>query len=131
MNLADMTFSHLVEIVIVVVLAIAALLAVARMVRGPSVMDRAVANEVLVSTIVCMLGLEAAITRDTSTIPILISLSLIGFASSVAVARFTSHDGHGIPDEDMHIFEATEIEGLPEDPASVPVSTRRDKGEMQ
>lgn len=105
----------------IIVLTIAALLAVARLVRGPAAMDRAVANEVLVSTIVCMVGVEAAITRDDSTLPILISISLIGFVSAVAVARFMSHDYDGIKLRSHTVKEAHEIEGVHPDPSTVPV----------
>ncbi|MDO5696449.1 MAG: monovalent cation/H+ antiporter complex subunit F [Dermatophilus congolensis] len=125
-----MTTSDTIVVVLIVVLAAAALMSVTRIIRGPTVMDRAVANEVLVSTIVCMLGLEAAITRDMSTLPILISLSVIGFVSSVAVARFASNESEGVDADELHIYEAHEIEGLPEDPASVPVTRHRDEGEM-
>ncbi|GAB3623095.1 hypothetical protein GCM10027418_11770 [Mariniluteicoccus endophyticus] len=79
-------------VVIGVMLTVAAALTVHRIVRGPSVADRAVANEVLVATMICALGVEAAITRHVSTVPILVSLSLVGFLSSVAVARFVGRD---------------------------------------
>lgn len=81
--------------VIVVVLGAAGLLATVRIIRGPSVLDRAVASEVLVATLVCALGLEAATARHTTTLPILVSLSLIGFIASVAVARFVARDPEG------------------------------------
>lgn len=79
-------------VVIGVVLAAAAAVALVRVVRGPSVLDRAVATEVLIATLVCALGLEAATTRHSTTLPILISLSLVGFVGSVAVARFVGRD---------------------------------------
>ncbi|WP_341746812.1 monovalent cation/H+ antiporter complex subunit F [Dermatophilus congolensis] len=75
----------------VVMLLVSALLSVFRMVVGPTAVDRAIANEVLVSTVVCVLGLYIAATRDGSTVSILISLSLVGFVSSLAVARFAAH----------------------------------------
>lgn len=74
--------------VIVGCLGLSALLSVVRIVRGPSVLDRTVASEVLVSTIVCALGALAAINRSSTTLPLVISLSLVGFLGSVAVARF-------------------------------------------
>ncbi|HET7305095.1 MAG TPA: monovalent cation/H+ antiporter complex subunit F [Segeticoccus sp.] len=77
---------------IAAVLVGAAAVALVRVVRGPSVLDRAIATEVLISTLVCALGLEAAITRHSATLPILISLSLVGFVGSVAVARFVGRD---------------------------------------
>lgn len=70
----------------------AASLTLVRLVRGPSVLDRVVASEVLVATVICALALEAALTRHTTTLPILISLSLVGFVGSVAVARFVARD---------------------------------------
>lgn len=73
-------------------LVVAALLAVARMVLGPTVLNRALANDVLVSCIVCALGVEAVAARHTTTLPILVTLSLLGFAGTVAVARFVARD---------------------------------------
>lgn len=81
-----------VVITIAAVLVAAAAIALVRIVRGPSVLDRAVATEVLVSIAVCALGVEAATTRHSATLPILVSLSLVGFAGSVAVARFVGRD---------------------------------------
>ena len=72
---------------IALALGLSALLAVVRIVRGPSVLDRTVATEVLVSTLVCALCAEAAINRHATTLPIVISLSLLGFLGSVSVAR--------------------------------------------
>ncbi len=83
------------------VLSISAALALIRIVRGPSVLDRAVGVEVLVSTIVCALGVEAATTRHTATLPLLISLSLVGFIGSVSVARFVARDRDEEPHTDQ------------------------------
>lgn len=77
---------------IVVVLGTAAALTLTRMVRGPSVLDRAIAAEVILTILVCALGAEAALTRHTTTLPILVSLSLLGFIGSVAVVRFVPAD---------------------------------------
>lgn len=74
------------------VLVVSALLVLVRIIRGPSVLDRTVASEVLVSVIVCGLGLEAAVNRHATTLPILVSLSLTGFVGSVAIARFVARD---------------------------------------
>ena len=82
----------LVAVVAGILLTVSAALALVRIVRGPSVLDRAVGVEVLVSTMVCGLGVEAATTRHTATLPLLISLSLVGFIGSVSVARFVARD---------------------------------------
>lgn len=74
------------------VLLASAALTLARIVRGPSVLDRIVGTEVLVSTLVCALGAHVALRPGSTTLPLLISLSLVGFVASVAVARFVARD---------------------------------------
>jgi multicomponent Na+:H+ antiporter subunit F len=71
------------------VLGLSALLLVARISLGPTMLDRVVALDVLVAVIICGLALEAAVNRHTTTLPILVVLSLLGFVGSVSVARFT------------------------------------------
>lgn len=74
------------------ILFLSALLTLVRIIRGPSVLDRVIASDVMVSIIVCVLAVEAIVTDHSSTLPILISLSLMGFVGSVAVARFVARD---------------------------------------
>ncbi|WP_252274641.1 monovalent cation/H+ antiporter complex subunit F [Nocardioides sp. LMS-CY] len=76
-------------VVCVVVLGVAALLLVARISLGPTMLDRVVALDVLVAVVICGLALEAAVHRHTTTLPILVVLSLLGFVGSVSVARFS------------------------------------------
>lgn len=85
------------------ILSAAALLVVLRIIRGPTVLQRVVAMDVLVSIVVCGLGLEAAVNRHSTTLPILISLSLVGFVGAVSVARFVARD----------VDEATRGDGRP------------------
>jgi multicomponent Na+:H+ antiporter subunit F len=70
-------------------LAASALLLVVRISRGPTMLDRVVALDVLVAVVICGLALEAAAHRHTTTLPILGVLSLLGFVGSVSIARFT------------------------------------------
>ena len=73
----------------VAMLGVAALLLVIRIARGPTMLDRVVALDVLVSVVICGLALEAAVNRHATTLPILGVLSLLGFVGSVSIARFT------------------------------------------
>ncbi len=73
-------------------LGLSALLALVRITIGPSVLDRVVGSDVLVSIVVCALGAQVALTEGSSGLPLLISLSLVGFMGSVAVARFVAKD---------------------------------------
>jgi multicomponent Na+:H+ antiporter subunit F len=74
------------------VLAVSALLTLLRVIMGPSVLDRVVATDTLVSIVVCSLGAHIAVNPGSTTLPLLISLSLVGFMGSVAVARFVARD---------------------------------------
>jgi multicomponent Na+:H+ antiporter subunit F len=70
-------------------LTVAAVLLVIRIALGPTMMDRVIALDVLVSAMICWLGVEAAVNRHTTTLPVLVVLSLVGFVGSVSMARFT------------------------------------------
>lgn len=73
-----------------IVLTISAVFILIRVVRGPSMLDRMVGIDILTTVIIAAVGLEAAWNRHTSTIPILVVLSLVGFVGSTTVARFAS-----------------------------------------
>ncbi|ARK03569.1 MULTISPECIES: monovalent cation/H+ antiporter complex subunit F [Cellulosimicrobium] len=101
--------SDTVYLVIVVVsavlLAAGATFAVARAERGPSMLDRTIALDVFTTTLVGAIALEAAFSRRTDTIPILVVLSLVGFVGSVTIARFASVE----PEDEGRIRTAEEI----------------------
>ncbi|SDJ71938.1 monovalent cation/H+ antiporter complex subunit F [Nonomuraea jiangxiensis] len=59
-----------------------------RVARGPSMLDRAVAVDVLTSLSMCGAGAFAMVTDDYSDLPVLLVLSLLGFVGSVSLARF-------------------------------------------
>ena len=84
-----------VVVVCAVLLALAGVLAVVRVERGPSMLDRTVGLDVLTTTLVAFVGLEAAYSRRTDTIPVLMALSLVGFVGSVTIARFASKEPPG------------------------------------
>jgi multicomponent Na+:H+ antiporter subunit F len=72
--------------IVAALLAAAATLVVIRLVRGPSVLDRVVALDTVLAIIVCGLATTAAYTGDSTTVPVLVVVSLLGFMGSVAVA---------------------------------------------
>ena len=80
--------STAVVVTCLVLLGGAAVLVLARMTVGPTVLDRAVSFDVLVALTIIGLALDAAVRRSTDTLPILLVLTLLGFVGSVAVARF-------------------------------------------
>ncbi|HEU5028397.1 MAG TPA: monovalent cation/H+ antiporter complex subunit F [Spirillospora sp.] len=73
------------------VLFLAAACTLVRIVRGPSMLDRAMALDVLLAVIMAGLGASAVADGDTWVMPTLLALSLVAFVGSVAVARFLTH----------------------------------------
>jgi multicomponent Na+:H+ antiporter subunit F len=74
-------------------LAVAALLALWRLVRGPSVPDRIVALDTLLYIVVSGIAVGAATVRDGSFLAVLVAVSLLGFVGTVTVARFVERRG--------------------------------------
>nr|WP_091186589.1 monovalent cation/H+ antiporter complex subunit F [Microbacterium humi] len=72
----------------IVLFGAGALVALYRVVRGPSLLDRVIATDVLLVTVMCGLGAEMAINRHTTTLPLLLVLAAFAFIGSVSVARF-------------------------------------------
>ena len=74
--------------IVAVCLSVAVAMAMTRAARGPTILDRIVAVDVLLAIVVCGIAAEAAITEDATSLPILVVLSILGFIGSVSVARF-------------------------------------------
>ena len=76
--------------IIVIVFGVAALLTVVQIVRGPSILDRAVAPDVLLTEVMCVLGADMAINGHTRSLPVLLIIAAVGVFGSIAVARFVA-----------------------------------------
>ena len=84
-------------LVIMVVFGIAAILTIVRIVRGPSILDRAVASDVLLTEVMCVLGAEMAINGHTRTIPVMLIIAAVGVFGSISVARFVARRDNTTP----------------------------------
>ncbi|MDT0532481.1 monovalent cation/H+ antiporter complex subunit F [Micromonospora sp. DSM 115977] len=71
-----------------ILFSVTALLALIRLYRGPSLIDRVVAADMLLATMVGAVGAEAAVNRHATTLPVLVALSMLGFVGSVSLVRF-------------------------------------------
>lgn len=89
-----------VVIISAVMLAVAAALVIWRVEIGPSVLDRVVALDVLVSTLLAAFALYAAWAGRADLVSILVVLALVGFVGSVSVARFVAAES----DEERRIL---------------------------
>lgn len=87
-----------------VLLFAGAVLAVVRIERGPSMLDRTIAFDVLTTILVGTIAVEAAWSRRTETMPILVVLSLVGFLGSVVIARFAARE----PEDAGHVRPASD-----------------------
>ena len=77
-------------LVIFIVFAVAAILTLWRIVVGPSILDRAVASDVLLTEVMCVLGAEMAINQHTRTLPVLLIIAAVGVFGSISIARFVA-----------------------------------------
>lgn len=77
-------------VTIYVVFAVAGLLTLWRIIVGPSILDRAVASDVLLTLVICALGAEMAINHHTRTLPVLLIVAAVGVFGSISIARFVA-----------------------------------------
>ncbi|MFJ2543595.1 monovalent cation/H+ antiporter complex subunit F [Microbacterium sp. NPDC087589] len=82
---------------IMVVFGVAGILTIIRIVRGPSILDRAVASDVLLTEVMCVLGAEMAINGHTRNIPVLLIIAAVGVFGSISVARFVARRDNTTP----------------------------------
>ena len=75
-----------------IILVVAGVLTTFRLLDGPNSLDRLVALDTLIALAICGLAVWAAYTGDTTIVPAIVALSLVGFIGSVSVARFRVSD---------------------------------------
>lgn len=73
-------------------LSAAAIVTFVRLVRGPSVLDRLVAIDMMLALVVAGLGSLAAYGRTSTLAPVLVVTGLLSFIGSVSVARFLGRE---------------------------------------
>jgi multicomponent Na+:H+ antiporter subunit F len=88
-----MTLVDVLNVATGVLLAVAAGLVVIRIVRGPTIIDRMLASDVLVTLVLLALVADMVIGGHTRSLPLLLALSGTAVLGSIAVARYVSkHD---------------------------------------
>jgi multicomponent Na+:H+ antiporter subunit F len=80
-------------LVIGLMLTAAAGMALFRIARGPSILDRMIASDMLLTTIICALGAEMVYNSHTRSLPAMLVLAATAFLGSVVVARYVSRSG--------------------------------------
>lgn len=105
----------IVILVSALLLVVAAALVLRRVESGPSVLDRVVGMDVLVSTMLAAFVLYAAWTGRTDVLPVMVVLSLVGFVGAVTVARFVAAES----EDEARILSPQEVAELQEREAAV------------
>lgn len=77
-------------VVIAVVFAAAAVITVWRIIVGPSILDRAVASDALLTEVMCVLGADMALNHHTRTLPVLLIIAAVGVFGTISIARFVA-----------------------------------------
>lgn len=77
-------------VVTAVILSVAAAGAILRIARGPSLLDRVLAADVLLAILGAALCIDMAVNRHLNNLMLMVAISLIGFVGSVTVARFVA-----------------------------------------
>lgn len=72
------------------VLAVSVFIALIRVITGPSILDRMIATDVVLASIMTGLGGYMALAGRTDLLPVLIVLAMLGFVGSVSVSRYVS-----------------------------------------
>ncbi|GAD83530.1 monovalent cation/H+ antiporter complex subunit F [Nocardia asteroides] len=75
-----------------VLLVAAAVITSYRVLAGPSTLDRVVGIDSLMAIAASGLAVWAAYSNDTTVIPAIVALALVGFLGSAAVSRFRVRD---------------------------------------
>jgi len=79
-----------VYVICFVILLAAAVLALSRIERGPSMFDRTLGLDVITAVLIGLVTVIAAATKRSDLVPVLIVLALVGFIGSTAIARFAA-----------------------------------------
>jgi multicomponent Na+:H+ antiporter subunit G len=69
---------NIILLIILIVFGAAALLTMVRIVIGPSILDRTVASDVLLTEVMCALGAEMAFNGHTRTLPVMLIIAAVG-----------------------------------------------------
>lgn len=73
-----------------ILLASTAALCMYRVIVGPSILDRMIASDVIVTTFILVIGMEMIVNEHSRTIPLMVILAATAIFGTVAVSRFVT-----------------------------------------
>lgn len=84
---------NIILIIPAALIALALIIVTWRIVIGPNSMDRMLSLDGFIAMLQCGLALYIFWTLDTTVVSMMLVVALLGFISSIAVARFRRKDG--------------------------------------
>jgi multicomponent Na+:H+ antiporter subunit F len=78
-----------------VIATAAVLIVLVRLIAGPTLIDRLIASDVMLTTLILVVGAEMVISGHTRSIPLMVVLAATAILGSVAVARFVTRTTAG------------------------------------
>lgn len=76
-------------------LSLTALAAIVRIVRGPTILDRMIASDVLLTTLLLAVGTDMVVRDHTDGIPIMIAIAATGTFATIVVAMYVRRRAEG------------------------------------
>lgn len=72
------------------ILSIAAFLTIIRLIKGPSILERVIATDVLLLIVSAALCIDMTVNKHTNNLIFVVLACLVGFIGSVTVSRFVT-----------------------------------------
>lgn len=93
-----MTLEALMLAVVGAGLTFTAIAAVLRIARGPTILDRMIASDVLLTTVMLALGADMVVRGHTDSIPVMAALAATATFATIVVARYVKRRAeHRLP----------------------------------
>lgn len=101
------TFYMVTVAIVIAGLALTSIAAIVRIVRGPTILDRMVASDVLLTTLMLSIGADMALRGHTETIPIMVAIGATAVLASIVVARYVKRRAE-VDRKKLHSSRGTE-----------------------
>lgn len=86
-----MTAISIIHFIIYVIFSISTLMVLYRIAIGPSMADRVIAMDILLTIAICFVLLFAVTTKQAAYLDVAIIIAIIGFLGTIAFSYFINH----------------------------------------
>lgn len=82
------TFILIATVAAIAGLTVTAIFAIVRIVRGPTILDRMIASDVLLTTLLMAVGADMVLRGHTENIPLMTAVAATAVLATIVVARY-------------------------------------------